>query len=535
LQATRPTSHATDQPLSAQWQALHTHWRRLESVSPQQWLAARTAEHSQPWVLQAGGVLLDYSRQRFDLAAFNALLDLARASDIEHWRNGMFAGEMLNVTERRAVSHWQWRSNTPSKVVADEKAKLDAWVTQVHSGQFVLPSAHTPKHVLHLGIGGSYLGPLLVSEAIAYCDSHTAGIKAHYVANVDAHELQAVLDRLDPHQTLVTIASKTFTTRETMRNAQSVLEWMVEAGLDNPLGHCVAITAQPKKAIAWGIPETQIFGFEDSVGGRFSVWSPIGLPARLSLGEQAWTKLLSGARDADTHFQQASFESNLPVILALLDVWNHTIAQLPARVAAPYDARLRWLVTHLQQLEMESLGKSLTLGGDDATHAACPMVWGEPGTNSQHAYFQWLHQAKKDVAVELLLVANADHTFAEHQMILLANGIAQADALAYGKCAPRIDENDAMVKFRDLPGGKPVAVWALPRLDAYSLGFMLGCYEHKMLCLGALWNINPFDQFGVELGKCMAADVESYLQTDEPETIPPHLSHLLNWLKCQNT
>jgi glucose-6-phosphate isomerase len=184
---------------------------------------------------------------------------------------------------------------------------------------------------------------------------------------------------------------------------------------------------------------------------------------------------------------------------------------------------------------MESLGKNLTLSGDESAHAACPMVWGEPGTNSQHAYFQWLHQANKEVAVELLLVANADHAFAEHQMILLANGIAQADALAYGKCAPRTDSNDVMVKFRDLPGGKPVSVWALRCLDAYNLGFMLACYEHKMLCLGALWNINPFDQFGVELGKSMAADVESYLQTDTPEDIPAHLSYLLNWLQCQNT
>ncbi len=516
------------------WDTLEQHRQRLSQTTPAQWLAQREQESEHLWQIRHQGVLVDISRQRLDTHAMGALLSLAQAAGVAQGRDAMFAGELINSTEGRSVEHWQWRSPAPSNPVAAEQARLAAFACSIEQGAYQLPSGQMVRDVLHIGIGGSFLGPLLVSEALSF-RSQTP-VNTHYAANVDAHELLAILDRLDPRTTLVTIASKTFTTRETMRNAQTVLEWMVKHDLPNPMGHCVALTAKVDKAIAWGIPDSQIFTFDDSVGGRFSLWSPIGLPARLSMGELAWQQLLDGAHDADQHFKTAEFKANIPVVLALLDVWNHSICNIPARVCAPYDARLAHWVRHLQQLEMESLGKGLTPDGQPATRAACPMIWGEPGTNGQHAYFQWMHQANIPVAVEVFVIAQAAHYEPEHQRILLANGLAQADAFAYGRNFPRtgaLTEEQAIQ--RDLPGGKPVTVWGLPHLDAYSLGFLIACYEHKMLCLSKLWSINAFDQFGVEMGKTMATEMEHYLAATPGAQPPVHMRSVLSWISQQNT
>jgi glucose-6-phosphate isomerase len=529
---TRFSQPSDEAPSAEHWRLLTHHAARLRGWTPSDWLHYRTRPDAPNAVLQAGGLRLDHTRQKIDAAAWQALQALAAASPIASWRAAMFAGEPLNSTEGRAVKHWEWRGAIPGAAVAATVARLTAWMARLQSGEFLLSGGDKPQAVIHLGIGGSYLGPLLVAEAIAYCPDRRTGLPVHFVANVDAHELQSVLQTLDPHTTLVTIASKTFGTRETMRNAQSILEWMAAHGVAAPLAHCVALTAAADRALSWGVPASQIFTFDDSVGGRFSVWSPVGLPARIALGELRWQELLRGACAADAHFCDAALPDNLPVVLALLDVWNHSICGLPARIVAPYDARLRWLVGYLQQLEMESLGKRLDLNGRVAVHAACPMIWGEPGTNGQHAYFQWLHQADRPVAVEMLMVARSSHAFDEHQNILLANVLAQADALSYGRRAERGPDgaDDYLAAWKDLPGGQPVSLWGMPVLDAYHLGFLLAVYEHKMVCLGALWNINPFDQFGVELGKVMASDVERLLTHGPASTTSVDMAATLHWL-----
>jgi glucose-6-phosphate isomerase len=520
----------TNSPLDARWAELQSHANRLCAADIRNLVRQGGPARLRQLVLDHGFLRVDAARQRLDDAALQSLFDLAADAGVLEQRDRMFAGEPINLTENRQVTHWAWRLPEPPASVAATRRQMDIWVQRLLS-RATQPSGRPIKSILHLGIGGSDLGPRMVADTIAYSVSVHSQIDAYFAANVDGHELQQALDRLDPKATIVSIASKTFTTRETLRNAQTVMDWLRDGGVRDPLSHCVAITSDADKAIAWGIEAENIFTFEDSVGGRFSLWSPVGLPARLAIGETEWQRLLAGAHAADEHFRAAPLQSNLPVLLALLDVWNHSVLQLPARVIAPYDARMGLLVAHIQQLEMESLGKQLGPDGQLAPHAHCPMIWGEPGTNGQHAYFQWLHQAATAVALEVLLVARPRHDFDAHHAILLANGLAQADAFAFGK-SPEGDLAQGIEgRLRTLPGGRPVTLWCYRELDAYALGYVIATLEHKVVCLGHLWGVNAFDQFGVELGKTMAKTVEAYLADTNLDFVPPHLAGTLDWLK----
>lgn len=512
------------------WDQLRQHAARLTDVPLRDLVDQGGPTRLRQLVVDQGFLRVDAGRQRLDVAALNSLHDLASAAGVLDQRDRMFAGAPINLTEGRSVTHWSWRDPSPPAEVATTRAQMDEWVRRLLA-RATQPSGRPIKSILHLGIGGSDLGPRMVADTIAYSVSVHSQIDAYFAANVDGHELQRALDRLDPKATVVSIASKTFTTRETLRNAQTVMEWLRQGGVEDPLSHCVAITSDSKRALAWGIPPDQIFAFEDSVGGRFSLWSPVGLPARLAIGESEWSRLLAGAHAADVHFREAPAQSNLPLLLALLDVWNHTLLGLPARVIAPYDARMKLLVAHIQQLEMESLGKQLNPAGELAPNAHCPMIWGEPGTNGQHAYFQWLHQAAQRVALEVLLVARPRHAFEAHHAILLANGLAQADAFAFGKQPEGEDAKGAGGLLRALPGGRPVTIWCYRELDAYTLGYVIATLEHKVVCLGQLWGINAFDQFGVELGKTMAQTVEAYFANTHSDFVPPYLTDTLQWFK----
>jgi glucose-6-phosphate isomerase len=520
----------TNQTLDGLWRLLDKHAERLESANIKALVDEGGAERAKRLVFDSPFLRVDAIRQKIDGEVLDTLLQLAKTSGVLSQRDRMFAGEPINLTENRSVTHWAWRSPTPQGTVAETSKQLDRWVGRLLA-RAIQPSGRPIKSILHLGIGGSDLGPRMVADSIAYSVSVHSQIDAYFAANVDGHELQQALDRLDPKGTIISIASKTFTTRETLRNAQTVMAWMRQGGVKDPLSHCVALTSAPEKARKWGVSEDNIFTFEDSVGGRFSLWSPVGLPARLAIGEAEWQRLLEGAHAADIHFQQAPMESNLPILLALLDVWNHSALKLPARVIAPYDARMGLLVAHIQQLEMESLGKQLGPDGELAENAACPMIWGEPGTNGQHAYFQWLHQAAQVVALEVLLVAQPRHPFDAHHAILLANGLAQADAFAFGKLPEGELAAGVGGRLRTLPGGRPVTLWNYRVLDAFTLGYVIATLEHKVMCLGQLWQVNAFDQFGVELGKTMAKTVEAYLADTDAGNAPAHLVETLEWLK----
>ncbi len=512
------------------WHTLSQHGARLKGLPIERLVADGGPSRLRRLVVDHDFLRVDAGRQRLDDAALDSLFDLADAAGVLAQRDRMFAGEAINVTENRSVTHWAWRQPVSSPSVEQTRARMGEWVRRLLA-RANQPSGRPIKSILHLGIGGSDLGPRMVADTIAYSVSVHSQIDAYFAANVDGHELQRALDRLDPKATVVSIASKTFTTRETLRNAQTVMAWLRRGGVDDPLSHCVAITSEPQRAQAWGISPDAIFEFEDSVGGRFSLWSPVGLPARLAIGETEWERLLAGAHAADCHFRQAQAHANLPLLLALIDVWNHSILKLPARVISPYDARMKLLVAHIQQLEMESLGKQLGPDGKTAPHAQCPMIWGEPGTNGQHAYFQWLHQAAQEVAMEVLLVAKPRHSFDAHHAILLANGLAQADAFAFGKQPAGQLADGVGGQLRRLPGGRPVTLWCYRELDAYTLGYVIASLEHKVVCLGQLWGVNAFDQFGVELGKTMAQTVEAYFADSNLDFVPPHLSETLQWFK----
>ncbi|RYJ03788.1 MAG: glucose-6-phosphate isomerase, partial [Acetobacteraceae bacterium] len=375
--------------------------------------------------------------------------------------------------------------------------------------------------VLNIGIGGSDLGPAMVARALW---TPAAPLRAHYLGNVDAHAWEEMRHRLDPRRTLVLVASKTFTTQETMTNAGLARGWLADAlGEAGVGGHLAALSTNLPATAAFGIAPERVFPFRDWVGGRFSLWSAIGLSLAISLGWGAFARLLAGARSMDQHFLTAPLEANLPVLLALAEVWHVDGLGLGARAVLPYDERLARLPAHLQQVEMESLGKQVTLAGEPVVQRTGPVVFGEPGTNSQHSFLQLLHQGTTPVPADIILVARPDHPYADSHRKLLANGLAQAAALMRGKSADEVRaemqaagageaEIARLLPHRVFPGNRPTTTILLPHLDAFTLGQLIALYENKVASLGILWNINAFDQWGVELGKQLAGPILKALE-----------------------
>jgi glucose-6-phosphate isomerase len=435
----------------------------------------------------------------------------------------------VNATEGRAVLHLALRGPPGSfrAGVEDASAAVHAtleamrvFAERVHHGGIRGATGERFTDVLNIGIGGSDLGPAMVARALARPGNP---MRVHYLANVDAHAWEALRPGLDPARTLVLVASKTFTTQETMLNARLVKAWLEAAlGPAGAAAHLAALSTNLAATSAFGIAEDRVFGFRDWVGGRFSLWSAIGLSLALALGWDAFAALLGGARAVDEHFLAAPLPDNLPVLLALAEAWHVNVLGYPARAVLPYDERLARLPAHLQQLEMESLGKRVTLEGTFAARATGPVVFGEPGTNAQHSFMQLLHQGTTPVPADILLVARPDHDHAESHRALLANGLAQAEALLRGKDAAAVqaemekagaDPADIarLLPHRVFPGDRPSVTILLPRLDAFTLGQVVALYEHKVFVLGALWDVNAFDQWGVELGKQLAGPLMAEL------------------------
>ena len=502
---------------TAAWAALHKHFEAIGRA-----FDLRDAFRCDPgrfdaFSQEAPHVFADLSKNLIDTQGEALLLELARECGLEHHRDAMFAGKAINNTEQRAVKHWLLRA--PAGASSDPEAgqvhtTLDAmldYAEQVRGDDAI-------TDVVNIGIGGSDLGPQM---AVAALDALVLpGKRFHFVSNIDGHELAAVLRRVRPDSTLFLVASKTFTTIETMTNARSARAWFEAAGGRDIARHFAALTTNVAAARAFGIATT--FGFWDWVGGRYSMWSSIGLPIAIAIGAAGFRELLAGAHEMDRHFAGAPLERNLPARLGLLDVWNRNFHGFASRSIAPYHSALRRLPAYLQQLEMESNGKRVDAEGSPLRHASAPVLWGEPGTNGQHAYFQMLHQGTDVVPVEFIAVATPAHDLGGHHQLLLANALAQAQALMQG----RADAGG----HRDFPGNRPSTFILLERLDPASLGALLALHEHRVFVSGSLWGINSFDQWGVELGKVLALDIARRLAGGDASELDASTAGLLRRL-----
>jgi glucose-6-phosphate isomerase len=446
--------------------------------------------------LEVGGALFDFSKTHLGRAAIESFARLAEEAGLAARRDAMFAGEVVNPTEGRAAEHSAERGQGAPESVAAAAAlhrRMRSLIDAIEAEAF-----GPVRHVLHIGIGGSALGPKLLIDALG---REAGRYETAIVSNVDGAALDEALAGFDPATTLIAIASKTFTTGETMLNARSALRWLEEGGVEDPFGQLIALTAAPEKAIEFGVDETRILPFAESVGGRYSLWSTIGFTAALALGWDAFESLLEGAAAMDRHFRLAPLERNAPVLAAFVDRYYANVRGAETRAVFAYDERLRLLPSYLQQLEMESNGKSVRIDGAPAGRATAPIVWGGVGTDAQHAVFQLLHQGTHLVPVEFVAsIENAAGFVDDHHRALLVNCFAQGAALMSGR--------PAQDPHRAYPGDRPSTTILLDRIDPASLGALIAFYEHRVFAGAALLGINPFDQFGVELGKEMAKSLD---------------------------
>ncbi|ALV05488.1 glucose-6-phosphate isomerase [Roseateles depolymerans] len=533
---------------SPHWAALHQHFQHTGAAFDIRQAFAAEPERFQRWSLQAPEVFADLSKNRIDAKTLELLLGLAADVQLEAQREALFNGDPINHTEGRAVLHTALRAPAGQAPFSDEvEASLDRMLAFADSVRDQAISGITD--VVHIGIGGSDLGPAMVVQALqAYVP---ATLKLHFVSNVDGHDLAPVLRGLNPATTQFIIASKTFTTQETLANAQAAKAWFLQQGGTDIARHFAATTSNAKAAAEFGITTT--FGFWDWVGGRYSLWSVIGLPIAIAIGSGQFKALLAGAHAMDQHFRTAPLATNLPVLLGLLDVWYRNFHGFTSRSVAPYHQGLRRLPAYLQQLEMESNGKGVDRDGQALGYGTSPVVWGEAGTNGQHAYFQMLHQGTDVIPVEFIAVKTPQ--FGEHvtgelltrlqdqHTKLLANCLAQSQALmqgktaeaALGESAPTASKDlspEVLARHRSFPGNRPSTTLVLEALTPASLGALIALYEHRVFVSGAVWNINSFDQWGVELGKALCNSLLPRLGSGDLTGLDASTAGLLTRLKA---
>ncbi|CUI85248.1 glucose-6-phosphate isomerase [Achromobacter xylosoxidans] len=486
---------------------------------------ATSLDGSKLRLIDAPGLRLDLSAQAHSPALQDAAKALLEQQDFEAARARLFDGGDANWTERRPAWHTALRATHPPAMVA---SLVNAERERVR--QFVRDADLAQRYscVLHLGIGGSDWGPRLVMRALRY---GLAKREVRFASNVDSHSIADAMSRLDPHNTLVIVASKSFTTTEPLANAEVAMNWLREAGVADPIKQVVAITANVEAALNLGISPDHIFQIWDWVGGRYSLWSAIGLPVALALGNDTFDQLLAGAAAMDEHFRQAPMAENAPLQLALAGVVNRSVLGFDSLVISPYDSRLYHIVPWAQQLEMESLGKVATADGSPVGVPTGPAVWGMSGTDCQHTFFQWLHQDTAGAPVDFILCEQPDHAYARHHELLIANCLAQRAALLRGKSfdealaeTSQVESDPArarlLAQHKVHPGGRPSSLIVLPRLEAYTLGALLALYEHKVFTQGVIWGINPFDQWGVEFGKALAKNIIHELDAPAQQAAP---------------
>jgi len=505
---------------SPAWTALQNHYASIGKTHLRD-LFANDPARFDSFSVTFEDILLDYSKNRLTSETLKLLCDLARQAKVEAWRDRMYSGEKINITEDRAVLHvaLRNRSNKPIKVdghdvMPDVNAVLErmkAFCGAVHSGRHLGYTGKKITDIVNIGIGGSDLGPVMVTNALK--PYAVAGIKAHFVSNVDGTHIAETLKEVSPETTLFIIASKTFTTQETLANAHSARDWFLAAAKDvkHVAKHFVAVSTNEKEVSKFGIDTANMFGFWDWVGGRYSLWSAIGLSIALYVGFDHFEQLLSGGHSMDNHFASAPLEKNLPVILALVGLWYVDFFDAQTEAILPYDQYLNRFAAYFQQGDMESNGKYVDRDGhviDD--YQTGPIIWGEPGTNGQHAFYQLIHQGTKLIPCDFIGFCRTHNPLGRHHAMLMSNFFAQTEALAFGKSAEKVRKEmgdkatDALVQHRTFPGNRPTNSILVKELTPYTLGQLIALYEHKIFVQGIIWNINSYDQWGVELGKQLA-------------------------------
>ncbi|WP_448207554.1 glucose-6-phosphate isomerase [Azospirillum sp. sgz302134] len=517
---------------SPAWEALTRHRGEVAGLHMRDLFAADPDRFAR-FSLEACGLLFDYSKNRITEDTRALLLDLARQQRVEDWRDRMFAGERINITEDRAVLHTALRNRSNRPVLVDGQdvmpevnavlRRMERFVKQVRDGAWTGYTGHPITDVVNIGIGGSDLGPVMVTEALTPYLHPQIGV--HFVSNVDGTHISETLEWLDPETTLFVIASKTFTTQETLTNAHTARRWFLESAGDpaHVAKHFVAVSTNEAEVRKFGIDPANMFGFWDWVGGRYSLWSAIGLPIALGIGMDRFYELLSGAHAMDEHFRTAPLDRNMPVLMAMLGVWYVNFWGAKSHAVLPYDQYLHRFPAYLQQLDMESNGKSVDRQGDRVDYATGPVVFGEPGTNGQHAFYQLIHQGTELVPADFLAPAETHNPIGDHHRILLSNFFAQPEALMRGKTADEVraemtkagkpqEAIEPLVPHRVFEGNKPSNSILFKKLDPATLGALIALYEHKVFVQGIVWNINSFDQWGVELGKQLAGKILPELQ-----------------------
>ncbi|MFK6230647.1 glucose-6-phosphate isomerase [Acinetobacter baumannii] len=489
-------------------------------------LFSEQVDRFEQFCLHYDDISFDFSKHRIDIEVINALVEFANKKQLDIWIKRLFSGEKINYTENRSAMHWALRLprfNTEfdelSSSVHQQLENMYKLVKQIHSGQYRGVTGEVIQDVVNIGVGGSDLGPQMVTHALCDFKVKTAKpLNVHFVSTMDGSQLSDLLYQLRPETTLFIISSKSFGTIDTLSNAETARQWLQKALGDRECvikNHFVGVSTKPEKMTEWGIsPDKQLLLW-DWVGGRYSLWSCIGFPIALSIGVDGFKQLLAGAYAIDQHFQTTSFENNIPVLMGLLGVWNNNFLNIQTHAVLPYDGRLKYFASYLQQLEMESNGKSTQRNGEKVNSVTCPIIWGEVGPNAQHAFYQLLHQGTHSVSCDFIAPVkryNANQfTYAENAAALvdqhhlaLSNCLAQSRLLAFGNQALSNDELNNLPTYKKYEGNQPSSTILLKELNPYSLGMLIALYEHKVFVQSVIWNINPFDQWGVEKGKQIA-------------------------------
>ncbi len=520
------------------WQKVQQEYDRFSSVHMRDLFAA-DQDRASKYTASACGFTLDYSKNRIDDAVLTALFDLAKDNQLEAKRDAMFNGEIINSTEQRAVLHTALRRQPSDSVFVDGEnvipevqatlEKIKAFVNDVHTGKRTGYTDKAFTDVVAIGIGGSFLGPKIVTEALKPYQQES--VKVHFVANVDAHHITDVLAKLNAETTLVVMSSKSFTTQETLKNTETAREWFYANGgkFEDVAKHFMCVSSNVTKATEFGICQSNIFPMWDWVGGRYSLWSAIGLPIALAIGFDNFEQVLLGAREMDEHFSNSPIEYNLPVIMAVLGVWYSNFFGCQSHVLLPYSHYLRGLPAYVQQLDMESNGKSVNHLNETVDYKTGPIIWGGEGTNGQHAFHQLMHQGNTIIPADFIMPIKPNHDEVEHHQMLASNCFAQTQALMQGQTQAEIvaeltakgmeqAQAEVLAKHKFMPGNRPSNTLLMDQLSPKRLGSLIALYEHKVFVQGVIWQVNSFDQWGVELGKVLGNRVLEALQdTAQPE------------------
>ena len=517
------------------WASLTQHFKESESLTIKS-LFQKDPNRFEKFSISLNDIIIDYSKNKITNKTLELLTGLAHDINLEEAISKMFSGHEINHTEKRAVLHTALRNRTNNPILVDGKdimpdinavlAKMKSFSNSVHDGSWVGHTGKKIQSIVNIGIGGSDLGPVMITEALK--PYKVDGIETYFVSNVDGTHIAETLKKIDPETTLFLVASKTFTTQETMTNALSAREWLLEYYKDEKsvASHFVALSTNAKAVGEFGIDTANMFEFWDWVGGRYSLWSAIGLSISLTIGHNNFEKLLEGAHAMDTHFSSAELDKNIPVILALIGIWYNNFYGYSSEAILPYDQYMHRFAAYFQQGNMESNGKFVDNNGKNVNYETGPIIWGEPGTNGQHAFYQLIHQGTKIIPCDFIAPAKSHNPIGDHHPKLMANFFAQTEALMNGKTKEEVledlqatgipkEEIDKILPFKVFEGNRPTNSILIKKLDPFTLGSLIAMYEHKIFVQGVIWNINSFDQWGVELGKKLAGEILPELSGDE--------------------